>query len=198
MWRVEGREGRREEARTSTWEVRMASAGPRPFTHCKQFVAATRIRTRDLAAGASLSAHSLATTLATDHAVSVVCHRDFNDGRVPGAEFSRKKVVAATRIGTRDQAAGASLSAHSLATTLATNHAVNVVCHRDFNEGRVPQAEFEYVRRHHVGFAMMHGCHPKPTASTAPLIEDSKSSRLTPRSPSTGCPSYESAVTCHM
>ena len=74
-------------ARTATWEVLMGSAGPRPFTHCKKFVAATRIRTRDLAAGASLSAHSLATTLATDHPVNVVCHRYFNDGRVPGAEF---------------------------------------------------------------------------------------------------------------
>ena len=55
-------------ARTSTWEVLMRSASPRPFTHCKKIVAATRIRTRDQAAGASLSAHSLATTLATDHA----------------------------------------------------------------------------------------------------------------------------------
>ena len=55
-------------ARTSTWGVLMRSAGPRPFTHCKKIVAATRIRTRDQAAGASFSAHSLATTLPTDHA----------------------------------------------------------------------------------------------------------------------------------
>ena len=65
--RCGGWEGGREEvcraqvylvARTATWEVLMGSAGPRPFTHCKKFVAATRIRTRDLAAGSFASNHT--------------------------------------------------------------------------------------------------------------------------------------------